>query len=346
MQIVAAADNESHVYPLTRAWTTSTLHAGQFTAACGVEIYRGDALPARLRGGAFTCEPTGNLVHFETVTPFGATFRSQSLYEQREFLATTDEWFRPVALETGPDGALYIADMYRAVIEHPDWMPEELRTRLDMRDGDDRGRIYRVRAKEATSRGLPRMSTATSADLVALLERSNSWQRETAQRLLIERQDRAVVPALEILVKEGRSDTAKVHALATLAGLDRLQPELVRATLADPHSRVREQAILLSERWLGGDDTIARNWVTLYWRWREIRIPACDFRSHCRSVDRGSTTTLSERYRRSRLPPPTILGRVEQLRQPPSAMPRHRCWQISRCESKRSPPSKYTIVVD
>lgn len=140
MNDVAASGEKSKLFPLTKTWTTSNLHENQFTAACGVNIYRGDALPKQYHGLAFTCDPTANIVHAERMTPVGPTFTSQPLYEDREFLASTDPWFRPVAIENGPDGALYVVDMYRAVIEHPDWVPDELKKRPDERWGDGRGR--------------------------------------------------------------------------------------------------------------------------------------------------------------------------------------------------------------
>ena len=119
-----AAEN-SRIYPISRFWTTSNLHAGQFTAACGICIYRGDALPANFYGNSFVCDPTGNLVHCDVLKPRGATFTSHYLNDGVEFLATTDEWCRPVNLTYGPDGALYVVDMYRAVIEHPQFMPDD-----------------------------------------------------------------------------------------------------------------------------------------------------------------------------------------------------------------------------
>ncbi|MEX0978720.1 MAG: PVC-type heme-binding CxxCH protein, partial [Pirellulales bacterium] len=141
---VAAAGEASRVFPLTSAWTTSNLHAGQFTAACGVTIYRADALGDEYRGNALICEPTGSLVHREVLSPSGVTFVSKRAHQEKEFLASPDPWFRPVNLEVGPDGALYVVDMYLAVIEHPQFMPSELQQRPDLRLGDDRGRIYRI----------------------------------------------------------------------------------------------------------------------------------------------------------------------------------------------------------
>ena len=245
---VAASGEASHVYPLSQAWTTSILHAGQFTAACGVEIYRGDALPAEYYGNGFTCEPTGNLIHREVLEPLGATFVSHPAREGTEFLATPDTWFRPVNLETGPDGALYVVDMYRSVIEHPQFVPEELKERPDLRYGDDRGRIYRILPADAgKTRPAPPLAKLAAGELVEALESQNSWTRETAARLLYERQDRSVAGALENLAKTAADPRTRVQALWVLQGLDALADEVLQAALDDRHPRVREQAVLLCE---------------------------------------------------------------------------------------------------
>ena len=245
---VALAGEQSRVYPLTRAWTTSNLHAGQFTAACGVEIYRGDALDESCQGNAFVCEPTGNLVHREILAPRGATFASRPAKDGEEFLASDDEWFRPVNLEIGPDGALYIVDMYRAVIEHPQFMPSELQKRPDLRWGDDRGRIYRIVPAVGTRpRTRPRLSTASSSELVHLLHHRNAWWRETAARLLYERQDQTAAQLLQAAATSDAEPTARAHALWALEGLGCLKAETLLAALSDAHPRVREQAVLLSE---------------------------------------------------------------------------------------------------
>ncbi|HUE70208.1 MAG TPA: PVC-type heme-binding CxxCH protein [Pirellulaceae bacterium] len=230
VQDVAAAGENSRIFPLTRAWTTSNLHAGQFTAACGVFIYRGNLIP-KLRGNVFTCDPTGNLIHREIMKEKGPTFESQPAYDGKEFLASRDEWFRPVNMQLGPDGALYVVDMYRAVIEHPDFVPVELKNRPDERFGDDRGRIYRIVPKNTNpkrQRGpFPKLSTLPSADLVKLLEHENAWQRETAQRLLVERETDAAVAALQQLAVTGKSTAARIHAMYVLAVLHGLTAEAV-----------------------------------------------------------------------------------------------------------------------
>jgi putative membrane-bound dehydrogenase-like protein len=240
------------VYPLSANFTTASYHAGTFTAACGVSIYRGSLLPAAYRGSAFTCEPTGNLVHQEILTPDGAGFRHRPAQQGVEFLATPDDWCRPVNLADGPDGALYVVDMYRAVIEHPEFMPPELKNRPDRLYGKDRGRIWRiVPAGYHGKPPRPHLSTAKTPELVALLENPDGWWRTTAQRLLLERQDPSAVAPLRRLVLSSRQPLARAHAAWLLQALGALDPKLVTHLLKDPEPRVREQAVRLSESWLG-----------------------------------------------------------------------------------------------
>ena len=248
MHDVAAFAENSRIFPISRAWTTSNLHAGQFTAACGVYIYRGDLLPEEFRGNVFTCDPTGNLVHREIMQPAGPTFTSKPAYGAKEFLASPDEWFRPVNLELGPDGALYVVDMYRCVIEHPDFVPDELKRRPDQRLGDDRGRIWRIVAHTSPKRKRgERLSTAKSADLVQLLGHPNAWQRETAQRLLVERADESTVAQLQELAKRGPEPLGRLHALWTLSSVGALDDSLLAFARGDRESRVARQGLILSE---------------------------------------------------------------------------------------------------
>jgi len=263
LQPVVAAGEQSHVYPLTKAWTTSNLHAGQFTAACGIEIDRGSTLGPGYRGCSFTCEPTGSLVHRERLSPNGASFKAEPATPGREFLASRDSWFRPVNLEWGPDGALYVVDMYRAVIEHPQYMPEELQQRPDQRLGEDRGRIYRIVPQGFKAQSAATLSTATTRELVAQLKHEHAWQRETAARLIYERQDKSAVEPLVRLVRSELSPTSKVAALSAISGLDGLSVELLSKALDDPSDRVREYAVLLSEGFLKVDDTLRQKVIAL-----------------------------------------------------------------------------------
>jgi len=266
---VAVAGADSRIFPISRAWTTSNLHAGQFTAACGALIFRGNAMPGTFYGNGFTCDPTGNLVHREQLQTSGATFTSHAARDGIEFLASTDEWFRPVNLAHGPDGALYVVDMYRAVIEHPQFMPDELKQRPDLLDGRDRGRIYRVTARPAIptasaaggedsasdavdpaskSRSPHDLSGLSSQRLAAFFEHPNAWQRETAARLVFERQDAEGVEPLRRIAIDGRHPAARVQALWALEGLYALDADILTIALGDPEPGVREQAVALCER--------------------------------------------------------------------------------------------------
>ncbi|MCE2814676.1 MAG: c-type cytochrome [Planctomycetaceae bacterium] len=185
---------QSTVRPLVSAWTTSNLHGGQFTAACGVLISHSHHLPSASLGNALTCEPTGSLVHRVGLGRVNGRSQSEEPPRPREWLASRDPWFRPVNLEEGPDGAIYIVDMHRAVIEHPDWVPEELKKRVDERWGDNCGRIYRVLSHDAPSvdplwrelRDKP-LSKRASGELIELVNHPRTWVQQTAARLLHER---------------------------------------------------------------------------------------------------------------------------------------------------------------
>jgi len=217
-----------------------------FNASCGPVIERGDWLPASYRGNAFVCEPLTNLVHRRVLEPAGVSFIARRVESGREFLASSDPAFRPVNLATGPDGALTIVDMYRELVEHPQFVPESARGTVDFRRWHDRGRLWRVRPKSAAPepRGRrPNLSQASVPELVSLLGHSNGWWRMTAQRLLVERQDRAAVPLLIAALTNAQNPLARLHSLWTLHGLDAVDAAAIGQTLADPHPGLREHAL-------------------------------------------------------------------------------------------------------
>ncbi len=245
MHDVCAAGENSRLYPISRTFTTSAQHTNQFTAACGVMIYRGDGLPSNYYNSAFTCDPTGNLVHHEFLVPDGPTFAGKVREVGKEFLASTDTWFRPVNLAHGPDGALYVVDMYRAVIEHPDWMPAELKSRSDVRWGDDLGRIWRVKSRI----GLRAKGSETDkTDLVAQLGHPNAWQRDVARRTLIENPDSKWIEALESFAKNGAS-LGKYEAMGILNTWGKLTSNLVGTMMLDQSPELREAAYRYAENW-------------------------------------------------------------------------------------------------
>ncbi|RPH50071.1 MAG: dehydrogenase, partial [Planctomycetota bacterium] len=239
----------SKVFPTSKLQERPNDHfaAGHFTSACSVTIYRGAAFGDEFQGNAFTCEPVHNLVHRDLVVPKGASFTAKRAYEKAEFLSSTDNWSRPVNLCVGPDGALYVVDMYRAIIEHPQWIPLEMQKRVDLRGGSDKGRIYRVSAEGSKPGPRPKMSSASGADLVAHFENPNAWWRSTAQRLLIERQDKSVIDALRKTAVGSTSPLARLHALWTLEGLGGLDEAQIVAAIGDRDAGIREHGLKLAE---------------------------------------------------------------------------------------------------
>jgi putative membrane-bound dehydrogenase-like protein len=225
---------------------TEQFAIGYFTSAAGVTIYRGDAYPAEFRGNAFIGDVGGNLVHRKTLARDGALITARRADENTEFVASADNWFRPVNFVNAPDGTLYLIDMYRETIEHPFSIPDDIKAHLDLQTGD-RGRIYRLASPGFARKKVEPLGKLGSPELVAHLASENSWQRETAQRLLFERQDRSVVPPLEELVKRSPSALGRLHALYSLQGLDSLSDELLAVVLTDAEPRLRAHAVRLCE---------------------------------------------------------------------------------------------------
>jgi putative membrane-bound dehydrogenase-like protein len=184
------------LFPISANITTADSHAGSFSAACSVRIWRGGALPEKFNGCAFSCDPTGNLVHADKLVPHGATFVAEPLLEKRELFASSDDWCRPVFITRGPDGALYVCDMYRGTIEHPDYLPEEIRKHTNFELGKKNGRIWRITSAKPVAKDIPR-----------------EWSYAKDRGL--EREDLEKVP-LEDLLRAARSEDARVRFRAAL----------------------------------------------------------------------------------------------------------------------------------
>jgi putative membrane-bound dehydrogenase-like protein len=224
--------------------------AGYFTGATGVTIFRGGAWGKEYIGDAFIGDAGGNLVHRKKITANGTTLTAARPADEqkREFLASKDTWFRPVQFANGPDGNLYICDMYRETIEHPWSLPESIKKHLDLNSGNDRGRIYRIVKEGAKYRPPVKMSKLTAPELVPFLESSNGWTRDTAARLLYERQDSTAIEPLKRLAKQSPSPLGRMHALHALGGMKELNANIIGDALEDKDPVVRRHAVVLSER--------------------------------------------------------------------------------------------------
>jgi glucose/arabinose dehydrogenase/mono/diheme cytochrome c family protein len=224
------------------------------SAACGPVVYRGGLFPKEFSGDAFICEPSGNLIKRIALAPAEGEIEGRNAYEGTEFITSTDERFRPVNLTNGPDGALYVTDMYRGLIQHRTYVTSYLRKQVLERKLEQPiglGRIYRVvpdgAPKAHFDSGLAR---DTTGQLVARLSDANGWVRDTAQRLLVERRDAAAVSPLAALAASSENPLGRLQALWTLEGLGALDRAVVLRGIADADPRVTAAAVRLSEKWL------------------------------------------------------------------------------------------------
>lgn len=223
------------------------------TAASGPAIYRGSLFPESFRGDAFICEPAGNLVKRLVIEERDGIPRVRNAYEQTEFLASTDERFRPVNLYNAPDGSLYVVDMYRGIIQHRIFLTTYLRNQIKERGLEaplGMGRVYRIVPENVSRQPVPTLAKATPTQLVAALDHENAWVRETAQRLLVERQDASTAVALRRFVTTSAKPATRVHALWTLDGIDAIDWPTAAAALRDAEPRVAATGVRVAEKFL------------------------------------------------------------------------------------------------
>jgi glucose/arabinose dehydrogenase len=223
-------------------------------------VYRGDRYPADVRGSVFITDSPTNLVHrFDIVDDGTGRLTAKNSYARGEFLASSDERFRPVNLSSAPDGTLYVVDMYRGVVQDGGIWSDYLRDYIKSHDLElpvKQGRIWRVvYGTGAAARGpKPSLSSASPPELVKALSHPNGWWRDTAQRLLVERGETSVAPSLRTLAASAPDWRTRLHALWTLDGLEAIDPASVEKALSDQRSEVRAGAVRIAERYLGSAD--------------------------------------------------------------------------------------------
>lgn len=243
---------------LNRLRPDSTLN--HFTACAGQSIYRGDRLPADLRGDYILCEPVGRLIRRARVLNDNAKITLENAYDKEEFIASSDMNFRPINSVTGPDGCLYIVDMYRGIIQESTWVPKggylyKQVIGKGFQKNTGRGRIYRVVYDGIKpSKVRPRLLDEPSSRLVGYLSHPNGWWRDNAQKLLVVRGDKSVVPALKELAADPKNPLARIHALWTLDGLNSMDNSTLFAAFRDKDAQVRKTAVWISENRMKTDN--------------------------------------------------------------------------------------------
>lgn len=231
----------------------------RLTSASGPTVYRGNQFPHSHRGNAFVPEPAGNLMKRVLVEEKDGSVDARAPYDGRDFLTSTDERFRPVSVYTAPDGSLYVVDFYRGVIQHKTYLSDYLKRQIRQRNLDQPiglGRIYRIRNNVQPLGTSPRLNEASSTSLVEVLDHENGWWRDTAQRLLVERQDQQIVPDLRAVLRDASHPLGQVHALWTLEGLGVLSLGDLDAAVSSDHVKLRTMAMRLCARWATSDEAL------------------------------------------------------------------------------------------
>jgi putative membrane-bound dehydrogenase-like protein len=240
------------VFPITSATErfNDLFAANRFTSACSAIVVRTPAFEVADEGdAALICEPVHNLVHRALLRPTGATYQAARSQQESasEFIASSDPWFRPVRAMIGPDGMLYVVDMYRETIEHPEWIPEAWQAQLDLRAGSDRGRIYRISPRGTNFPKSKPLAQLSTSELVEQLGSPIGARRDFAQQLIIERDDSRSIPPLNSLASADTNPHARVHALSILDVTQQLESKVLLSALEDSHPGVLLVAIRLAE---------------------------------------------------------------------------------------------------
>jgi putative membrane-bound dehydrogenase-like protein len=252
---VGPSGEKTRVYPAVTMKSNWLSHAGTHTSACGVTAYRGGLFGEHSNDQVFVCEPVGHLVTRSVIQPDGAGLTAVRGREQHDFLTSTDTWFRPASLATGPNGELYLADMYRLWVEHPKFVPEDVAKKMNWRAGEDRGRIWCITPDSHFNIPAPFTAPQTDDDLLRLLTDTNGWRRMLAQRLIVDAGRTDLEPRLRRLLLHSSTDSdthstplGRLHALWCLHGLQKLTPaDVVTASADEFHAVRRDAAKLLAE---------------------------------------------------------------------------------------------------
>ncbi|MEK6783662.1 MAG: PVC-type heme-binding CxxCH protein [Bacteroidota bacterium] len=251
MAFIPEHGNAAEVYPATSHAEHQLLtDVGVFTSACGITIYQGALFPDQYNQVSFVAEPVHNLVHVDKVENNRPAQKATRMFEGKEFLTSTDPWFRPVNFYVGPDGALYVIDYYRKIIEHPEWMSDEVNNSGELYEGTDKGRIYRIMPKQKKTPdfiGKKLLDKSKAANLVKNLANPNYWWRINAQRLLVDTKPASAVQLLENVINQSLIEVEQIHALWTLQGMDALRNEILLKAISTNNTGLLLNALRIGE---------------------------------------------------------------------------------------------------
>lgn len=237
--------------------------SGYFSGSCGITYYGGNTFGPEYENTVWVADVVLNLVHVDKVKQVGSSFTASRVLEKKDFLASTDRSFRPVNITTGPDGSLYVVDMYRKVIEHPEWIPDEIEKELDLNAGNDKGRIYRISKKGSTSHSVDPNFFNNIEKCINALNHPNQWVRVTAQRLLMDSEisEEQFIQLGGLL--NAPSASTRVHALWILNTKGKLTDDQLIRLLDDPIAGVRENALVASEKYLATSERLLKKCLAL-----------------------------------------------------------------------------------
>ncbi len=255
----------SRIYPIgeQESRVNHPEQSGYFSGSCGITYYGGGAFGSEYDQTVWVADVVLNLIHVDKIKSSGASLVASRVMEKRDFMASNDRSFRPVNMSVGPDGNLYIVDMYRKVIEHPEWIPDEIEKELDLQSGKDKGRIYRISKVGSKSSLFDFELWKTTEGLISSLSHSNQWVRKTAHRLLMDRSlNLAQIQSLSKLLQSGSTMT-RLHAIWLLELKCKLEIDQLITILKDQSAGIKENALQIAEHYLNSNESVLNACVAL-----------------------------------------------------------------------------------
>ena len=267
--LVNVSDHEENglgrIYPIgeQESRVNHPEQSGYFSGGCGITYYGGGAFGPEYDNTVWVTDVVLNLVHVDKIKPDGAAFAASRIQEQKDFLASTDRAFRPVNMAVGPDGSMYVIDMYRKVIEHPEWIPDELEKDMDLDAGKDKGRIYRITRSGRKSDTFDATQFESPESLIGKLSDANQWVRMTAHRLLMDQElNNAQLEKLTELLSS-QTPLARLHAMWILGSKGKLSDAQLLKALEDQSEGIRENALMVAESRLHAGEELVRKCIAL-----------------------------------------------------------------------------------